>query len=149
MQIWLCKEFNDLSTEELYSILQLRTEIFVVEQNCVFQDMDGKDEDAYHLMCYEDDRLIAYTRLLPAGISYSECSIGRVVTKKINRGTGIGKELMAISIEYCYRLFGKSPIRIGAQVYLEKFYSSFGFKKESDIYIEDGIPHIEMVLSPT
>ena len=148
MQIWLCKEFNDLSTEELYSILQLRTEIFVVEQNCVFQDMDGKDEDAYHLMCYEDDRLIAYTRLLPAGISYNECSIGRVVTKKINRGTGIGKELMAISIEYCYRLFGKSPIRIGAQVYLEKFYSSFGFKKESDIYIEDGIPHIEMVLSP-
>ena len=148
MQIWLCKEFNQLSTEELYSILQLRTEIFVVEQNCVFQDMDGKDEDAYHLMCYEDDRLIAYTRLLPAGISYNECSIGRVVTKKINRGTGIGKELMAISIEYCYRLFGKSPIRIGAQVYLEKFYSTFGFKKESDIYIEDGIPHIEMVLSP-
>jgi ElaA protein len=148
MQIWLCKEFNDLSTEELYSILQLRTEIFVVEQNCVFQDMDGKDEDAYHLMCYEDDRLIAYTRLLPEGISYRECSIGRVVTKKINRGTGIGKELMAISIEYCYRLFGKSPIRIGAQLYLEKFYSSFGFKKESDIYIEDGIPHIEMVLSP-
>jgi len=148
MQIWLCKEFNDLSTEELYSILQLRTEIFVVEQNCVFQDMDGKDEDAYHLMCYEDDRLIAYTRLLPAGKSYKECSIGRVVTKKTNRGTGIGKELMAISIEYCYRLFGKSPIRIGAQVYLEKFYSSFGFKKESDIYIEDGIPHIEMVLSP-
>ena len=148
MQIWLCKEFNDLSTEELYSILQLRTEIFVVEQNCVFQDMDGKDEDAYHLMCYEDDRLIAYTRLLPAGKSYKECSIGRVVTKKTNRGTGIGKELMAISIQYCYRLFGKSPIRIGAQLYLEKFYSSFGFKKESDIYIEDGIPHIEMVLSP-
>lgn len=149
MQTWLCKDFNELSTEELYSILQLRTEIFVVEQNCVFQDMDGKDEDAYHLMCYEDDRLIAYTRLLPAGKSYRECSIGRVVTKKTKRGTGIGKELMAISIQYCYRLFGKSPIRIGAQLYLEKFYSSFGFKKESDIYIEDGIPHIEMVLSPT
>lgn len=149
MQTWLCKEFNDLSTEELYAILQLRTEIFVVEQNCVFQDMDGKDEDAYHLMCYEDDSLIAYTRLLPAGKSYSECSIGRVVTKKINRGKGIGKELMAISIEYSYRLFGKSPIRIGAQLYLEKFYSSFGFKKESDIYIEDGIEHIEMVLSPS
>jgi ElaA protein len=83
MQTWLCKEFNDLSTEELYAILQLRTEIFVVEQNCVFQDMDGKDEDAYHLMCYEDDSLIAYTRLLPAGKSYRECSIGRVVTKKL------------------------------------------------------------------
>ena len=148
MQNWLCKEFNELSTEELYSILQLRTEIFVVEQNCVFQDMDGKDENAYHLMCYEDDLLIAYTRLLPAGKSYRECSIGRVVTKKIKRGTGIGKELMAISIEYCYRLFGNSPIRIGAQLYLEKFYSSFGFQKVSDIYIEDGIPHIEMVLSP-
>ena len=149
MQNWLCKEFNELSTEELYSILQLRTEIFVVEQNCVFQDMDGKDENAYHLMCYEDDLLIAYTRLLPAGKSYRECSIGRVVTKKIKRGTGIGKELMAISIEYCYRLFGNSPIRIGAQLYLEKFYSSFGFRKESDIYIEDGIQHIEMVLSPS
>ena len=148
MQTWPCKDFNELSTEELYSILQLRSEIFVVEQNCVFQDMDGKDEAAYHLMCYEDYKLIAYTRLLPAGKSYRECSIGRVVTKKINRGAGIGKELMAISIEYCYRLFGKSPIRIGAQLYLEKFYSSFGFKKESDIYIEDGIPHIEMVLSP-
>lgn len=147
--IWLCKKFEELSTEELYAILQLRTEIFVVEQNCVFQDMDNKDESAYHLMCYEDDMLIAYTRLLPAGKSYKECSIGRVVTKKIKRGTGIGKELMAISIEYCYRLFGKSPIRIGAQLYLEKFYSAFGFKKESDIYIEDGIQHIEMVLFPS
>lgn len=149
MYTWLCKEFNDLSTHELYNILQLRTEIFVVEQNCVFQDMDGKDQFAYHLMCFENDMLIAYTRLLPAGSSYKECSIGRVVTKKINRGTGIGKELMTISIEYSFRLFGKSPIRIGAQLYLEKFYSAFGFKKVSDIYIEDGIPHIEMVLSPS
>ena len=149
MYTWLCKEFNDLSTEELYAILQLRTEIFVVEQNCVFQDMDGKDQFAYHLMCFENDMLIAYTRLLPAGSSYIECSIGRVVTKKTNRGTGIGKELMAISIEYCFRIFGRSPIRIGAQLYLEKFYEAFGFKKMSDIYIEDGIPHIEMVLSPS
>ena len=149
MPNWRCKTFEDLTIEELYALLQLRTEIFVVEQNCVFQDMDNKDQDAYHLLCFEDDTLIAYTRLLPAGKSYKECSIGRVVTKKIKRGTGIGKELMAISIEYCYRLFGKSPIRIGAQLYLQKFYSSFGFKKVSDIYIEDGIQHIEMVLSPS
>jgi len=148
MNTWHCKDFYDLSTEELYDILQLRTEIFVVEQNCVFQDIDGKDQDAYHLMCYDNETLIAYTRLLPAGRSYQECSIGRVVTKKTNRGTGIGKELMEISIEYCYRFFGRSPIRIGAQLYLEKFYSSFGFQKVSDIYMEDGIPHIEMVLSP-
>lgn len=130
---------------ELYAILQLRNEVFVVEQNCVFQDADDKDQLAFHCLGWHQKKLVAYTRILPAGAVYSEVSIGRVVTSPSIRNTGIGKQLMQLSIEHVYQLFGKVSIKIGAQLYLKKFYESFGFIQVSEIYLEDGIEHIYMI----
>ena len=146
MQIrWVLKKFDDLSPHELYAILQLRNEVFVVEQNCVFQDADDKDQGAYHLSGYADTKLVAYTRLVPPKYIYNEASIGRVVTSPSVRGTGAGKDLMEQSIQNIYNLYGSRPIKIGAQLYLKKFYEGFGFQQISDPYLEDGIPHIHML----
>src|SRR5437867_8922941 len=142
---WTCKQFAELSPAELYNILQLRNEVFVVEQNCVFQDADNKDQSAWHLMGWNADKLVAYSRILPAGVAYPEASIGRVITSPSVRGLGMGKELMQQSIDRFYSLLGKIPSRMGAQLYLKKFYESFGFVQSGDIYLEDGIEHIEMV----
>ena len=142
---WILKKFEELTPYQLYAILQLRSEVFVVEQACVYQDVDNKDQDAYHLMGFADNKLVAYTRLLPAGVSYKEVSIGRVVTSPSVRGTGAGRELMKQSIYNCYNLFGQVPIKIGAQLYLKKFYESFGFRQISEVYLEDGIEHIYML----
>jgi ElaA protein len=144
MTNWSCKAFSDLTNEELYKILKLRASVFIVEQNCPYQDCDDKDQSSYHLMGWQDDELVTYTRLLPPGLAYKEPSIGRVVTSSAVRGTGIGRELMTKSIEKLYELFGKGPITIGAQLYLKKFYESFGFKQLGDVYLEDGIEHIKM-----
>lgn len=143
--IWKCVSFQELSTEELYQILRLRSEVFVVEQQCLWLDCDNKDQESYHLMGWEENDLLAYTRLLPAGLSYNEMSIGRVATSPKSRGTGIGKVLMQKSLEEIEKVFGKEPIKIGAQLYLQKFYENFGFTQTSEIYIEDGIDHIEML----
>jgi len=145
MITWVCKKFDDLSPQELYAILQLRNEVFVVEQNCVFQDADNKDQASYHLMAWKGEALAAYTRLIPGGIAYELPSIGRVVTSPKLRATGIGKILMERSIEEMEKLFGKTSIKLGAQLYLKKFYESFGFQQSSDLYLEDGIEHIEMI----
>ena len=146
MQIqWLLKKFEQLTPHELYAILQLRNEVFVVEQNCVFQDADDKDQNSYHFMGFQNERLVAYTRLVPAGEIYKEASIGRVVTSPLARSTGTGKELMRYSVEKLYELYGVQPIKIGAQLYLKKFYESFGFYQCSGIYLEDGIEHIHML----
>ncbi len=142
---WLCKPFHDLTPQELYAILRLRSEVFVVEQNCVFLDMDNKDQVAYHLMGYSNDELIATTRLLGKDTAYKLMSIGRVVTSPGHRGTGAGRALMEESIKRCYELFGTEDIKIGAQLYLRKFYESFGFQQSSDMYLEDDIEHIEMI----
>lgn len=145
---WTLKKFEDLTLNELYALLCLRTEVFVVEQNCVFQDMDNKDQYCYHLMGWKENELVAYTRLVPDGVSYAGYpSIGRVVTAPAARGGGIGRILMEKSIEETRRIFGNGPIKIGAQLYLLAFYSSLGFVQTSDIYMEDGIEHIEMILS--
>ncbi|XZF13086.1 GNAT family N-acetyltransferase [Chitinophagaceae bacterium MMS25-I14] len=144
---WILRSFNQLTNDELYALLLLRSKVFVVEQNCIFLDMDNKDQKSYHLLGYDNDILVAYTRLVPAGVSYEEMSIGRVVTDPGFRAKGMGKELMQQSIEAIYRLYGKQPVRIGAQLYLKYFYESFGFVQASDTYIEDGIPHIEMLLA--
>ena len=147
MQIqWIVKKFEDLTPYQLYAILQLRNEVFVVEQNCVFQDADDKDQDSYHLMGFWNNKLVAYTRLVPPGLIYTEMSIGRVVTSPSVRRSGAGRELMKQSIDQCYYLFGSGPIKIGAQFYLKTFYESFGFQQVSDIYLEDGIEHIYMLL---
>jgi ElaA protein len=142
---WVVKKFEALTPYELYAILQLRNEVFVVEQNCVFQDADNKDQNSWHLMGFSNETLIAYTRLVPPAEIYEQPSIGRVVTSPSVRRSGTGKELMRQSIEVLYRLFGKQPIKIGAQLYLKSFYESFGFKQVSDVYLEDGIEHIYMM----
>ena len=144
---WILKKFEALTPYELYNIMWLRNEVFVVEQNCVYQDADYKDQKGWHLMGIDvAGRLMAYVRLLPAGVSYEkEPSIGRVVTNPAARGTGAGRELMNVAIKQCEELFGKLDIKIGAQYYLLKFYTSLGFKQTSDIYLEDEIEHIEMI----
>lgn len=142
---WYCKAFDSLTPVELYSILQLRNEVFVVEQNCVYQDCDDKDQQSYHFMGWQQNKLVAYTRLIPGGVAFAEISIGRVVTSPSIRGTKIGKQLMQRSIEKLHELFGKIPIKIGAQLYLKGFYESLGFIKCSDLYLEDGIEHIKMI----
>jgi ElaA protein len=149
MQVqWMLKKFSELDPYQLYAILQLRSEVFVVEQNCVFQDADDKDQDSYHLSGYYQNKLVAYTRLVPPGLIYKEISIGRVVTSPAVRRAGAGKLLMEASINKAYELFGTNPIKIGAQLYLRKFYEGFGFRQISDTYVEDGIPHIYMLKMP-
>lgn len=142
---WIVKTFDELTPYQLYNILQLRNEVFVVEQNCIFQDADDKDQKSHHLLGLADDKLVAYTRIVPAGEMYEYISIGRVVTSPEVRGTGAGRLLMHKSIEVVNELYGNVDIKIGAQYYLKKFYSSFGFEQVSDIYLEDGIEHIYMI----
>ncbi|MBM3915147.1 MAG: GNAT family N-acetyltransferase [Sphingomonadales bacterium] len=141
---WVLKKFNELSPDELYALLRLRAEVFVVEQTCAFQDLDNKDQASYHLLGYVQEELAAYTRLVPPGISYAAASIGRVVTSPAFRRKGLGKALMQESIERCERLFETRTLVIGAQCYLQTFYESFGFVRSGEIYLEDGIEHIEM-----
>jgi ElaA protein len=144
---WYHKHFNDLSSTELYQILQLRNEVFIVEQNCPFQDLDDKDFKCFHLIGFDTDsqKIMTYTRIVPAGVSYEEASIGRVVTSPQARGGGIGKELMQKSIELLEELYGEVSIKIGAQYYLKKFYETFDFQQVEEIYLEDGIEHILMI----
>ena len=146
---WTIRRFDELTVGELYSILQLRNEVFIVEQNCVYNDTDGKDQPAWHLMAIEDDKLIAYTRILPPGVSHSDPAIGRVVTSSAIRRSGLGRELMKRSIEACEKLFGKISISLSAQVYLQSFYESLGFIVVGEEYLDDGIPHIKMSRKPS
>lgn len=133
----------------LYKIIQLRMEVFVVEQTCYYQDLDDKDEGSFHLMGWDRDQLIAYSRLLPRGLSYpNAASIGRVVTHPDHRGMGLGKELMELSIKYCQEKWPDDPVKISAQTYLKKFYEGFGFEQCGEGYLEDGIPHIPMIRNP-
>lgn len=143
---WFCKKFNDLSVLELYLLMKLRSEVFVVEQNCVYLDADGKDENAWHLFAQDQDDIIACVRILGPGISYLEPAIGRVCTNKKYRGTGLGKELMERSITETKKFFFGQNIKIGAQIYLTKFYTDLGFVVSGDMYLEDGIEHQEMLL---
>jgi ElaA protein len=143
---WQCKFFTELTNYELYKILQLRNEVFIVEQNCVYQDCDDKDLKAWHLMGWDNEKLVAYTRLFEKGISYPDgASIGRVLTSPAERRKNLGKQLMVNSIDQVYHLFGNVPIKISAQLYLKRFYESFSFVQYSDVYMEDGIQHIAMI----
>jgi ElaA protein len=139
--------FAQLTPYQVYDILRLRQEVFVIEQNCIFLDPDGKDQQGYHCMGYDaNGHLHAYTRLLPLGLAYEEYpSIGRVITSLAARGGGHGRRLMEFSINSLYEVYGKAPIKIGAQSYLKKFYGSLGFEVCGDEYLEDGIPHVPML----
>lgn len=146
---FILKTFEDLSVHELYQVLRLRSEIFVIEQQCIYLDADNKDQKCHHLLFFDDGRLAAYTRLVPAGVSFVEISIGRVVVGADFRGKGLARKLMEESIKQAYRVFGTQPIRIGAQFYLKEFYASLGFEQQTEVYLEDDIEHIDMLLPVT
>jgi len=144
--IWVFKPFAELSVDELYEILTLRSRVFVVEQQCIFLDMDGLDKMAHHLAGYVDGSLVASTRILAEGIAYPGYpSIGRVVTAPEARGKAYGYKLMEESLKRLYELYGNVPVKIGAQLYLKRFYESLGFLQSGEMYLEDGIEHIPMV----
>jgi len=145
--IWQSKAFKDLTVDEYFEIIFLRTEIFVVEQDCPYQEVDEKDRQSFHLFGRaENGEVIGVTRILPQGISYDEVSIGRVALKKAFRGKGIADVLMIESFNFIKKEFGEVPIRISAQEYLLKYYSKHGFKQVGEMYLEDDIPHVEMVI---
>ncbi|MES2515139.1 MAG: GNAT family N-acetyltransferase [Bacteroidota bacterium] len=144
---FVTKSFSELSTIELYLLLQLRAEVFVVEQNCPYLDLDDKDQKSFHVLGYHEGKLVACTRLVPVGVSYDiEASIGRVVTHPSVRSLGYGKLLMEYSITEVKKRFNTSVIVIGAQCYLDKFYQNLGFVPEGKMYLEDNIPHMTMRL---
>ena len=142
---WVYKSFNELTNTELYAIMQLRIAIFSVEQNCAYQDADNKDFQSFHLAAWDNNVLVAYCRILPPKLSFKEASIGRVITAADYRKNGTGRVLMQKAITLTLQQFNCSQIAIGAQLYLKKFYNSLGFNQVSDTYLEDGIPHIEML----
>jgi ElaA protein len=143
---FLIKEFNALTAKQLFEIYKLRSEVFIVEQNCAYQDIDDMDASAKHVMLFDKDVLAAYARILPPGISYKEPAIGRVVVKKTFRGKDLGKLLMQQCIDQLQDTYTNSDIVISAQSYLLKFYSDLGFKAEGKEYLEDDIPHTKMRL---
>jgi len=140
----IAKTFSELDTEDLYQILRLRSEVFVVEQDCVYQDIDNKDQKAIHLYYKENNEIVAYTRIFKAGHYYENPCIGRVVVSKKNRGKDLGKKIMIDSIEYIKQNINGEKIELSAQKYLDKFYKDLGFYSKGEQYLEDGIPHQRM-----
>ena len=141
----ITKTFSELDTEDLYQILRLRSEVFVVEQDCVYQDLDNKDQNATHLYYKENSEIVAYTRIFKAGDYYENPCIGRVVVSKKNRGNDLGKKIMIDSMEYIKQNIKGEKIELSAQKYLDKFYKDLGFYKIGEDYLEDGIPHQRML----
>ncbi len=146
---WLVKTFEELNTHELYEMLKLRQEVFVLEQNCAYLDTDGIDADAIHLLAFDEKTLAAYCRIVFPGIKYKEPSIGRVVVNMPFRSTGLGYQLIERAVIISEKLFPAEFNRISAQAHLQQFYENCGFERVSEIYLEDNIPHIEMLLKNT
>ena len=144
---WDWKKFDELTADEVYTILCVRQQVFVLEQECLYLDADGKDRKSFHLMGFNGDDLVAYARIVEPGVSYAEVSIGRILSSDKVRGTGAGIELMNQAISRIENHFGNVPIRISAQSYLLKFYQKFGFESTGKEYLEDEIPHTEMLRS--
>ena len=142
---WFLKEFDELSLDELYEILKLRAEVFVVEQDCVYNDLDDKDQMAMHLFLKDGGEIIAVSRILPENVAFEDMAIGRVIVKKEYRGHGIAKKIMQKAIDYIIKDLKKDKIRLSGQAYLVRFYEDLGFKKVSDVYLEDGIDHFEFL----
>ncbi len=145
MLTWKRLFFNDFTTQELYHVLQLRSEVFVVEQDCVYQDIDGKDQKALHVLGYKDNELVAYTRCFKPNDYFKEASFGRVIIKETARKYGYGHDLIKETLTAMKEEYNETTIRISAQTYLLKFYGSHGFIQEGEGYLEDGIPHVNMV----
>lgn len=147
---WQIKPYNDLTLNEFHDIVALRLDVFVVEQDCAYLDLDGKDKKCYHLICRDGmGNIVATARILPPGLAYDYCAIGRVVIDKKIRGNGIGHDLMKKCIDYALLEFGDSPILISAQKHLENYYGKHNFVSTGKEYLEDGIPHVEMILNPS
>lgn len=142
---FIFKTFQELSVNELYDLLKLRAEIFVVEQDCVYNDLDDFDKEAVHVFNVENNEIVATARLLQPGTRFADFSIGRVVVKKDKRGTGLGKALMNAAIDYCITNWKAEKIKISAQQYLQRFYKELGFVVTTEMYLEDGIPHVGMM----
>ena len=143
--IWKIKSFEEISTEELYQIIKARVDVFVVEQNCPYPDLDGYDQKAIHLWAEKNNCVLAYCRIFDKNIKYKETSIGRVLTTEEGRGKLLGKQLIQYALETIKNRYNTEEVRISAQDYLLKFYSSFGFEDTGKKYLEDNIPHTEMV----
>ena len=139
------KQYNELTTDELYALLQLRSAVFVVEQDCVYQDIDGKDKKAIHVLGFDADELVAYTRVFKSGDYFKNSSFGRVVVKPSHRKFGLGQKIIEATLAMIDTFDSKTAIEISAQTYLTKFYEDFGFKQVGEGYLEDGIPHIRML----
>ena len=144
--VWRLMSFEDLRVGELYEVLRLRSEVFVVEQQCIYQDIDGLDRDAMHLLGVQGEELKAYARCFAPGVKFPEASIGRVLIRQSARGTGLGHTLMEQAVAAVSQVWGPQAIRIGAQAHLQGFYARYGFKDVGKPYLEDGIPHLEMLL---
>lgn len=144
---WQCSEFEDLSVSQLYALLKLRQDVFVVEQACVYQDIDALDQSAWHVQGFIAGELVAYSRVLGPNTRFEEPSIGRVIVAPSFRIDGLGYQLMSASMALCHEKFPARPIRISAQVHLKDFYGKLGFSVCSDVYDEDGIDHVEMISS--
>ena len=139
------KTFQELTTQELYDLLQLRSEVFVVEQDCVYQDIDGKDQNALHVIGYKNENVVAYTRIFKPGYYFDEASIGRVVVKDSERQHKYGYDIMKASVEAIKNHYNVSTIKISAQIYLKRFYNNLEFFEVGEEYLEDGIPHVGMI----
>lgn len=142
---WEVSTFEALSNNSLYQAMLLRQEVFVVEQNCIYPDLDGLDQESTHVLCWQGDELLAYQRCLPPGLSYTESSMGRIVVAPAGRGHKLGRELVQRGIDLNIKAWPQSDIKIGAQTYLRSFYESLEFVVVGEEYIEDGIPHIHML----
>ena len=142
------KGLDELSARELYDLLRMRVDVFVVEQNCPYPELDGKDIDALHLRLMDGGELLASTRLLKPHSAQDPVKIGRVVVSPAHRGKRLGEALMTESIAVCEQLYPENPIALSAQAHLRRFYESFGFAKASEEYLEDGIPHLDMLRQP-
>lgn len=143
---WVCRPFAALGVDALYALLRLRQQVFVVEQGCAFLDSDGVDPDCWHLLGWSSGRqLQASLRIVPPGLKYADASIGRIVTAAEVRGHGLGHELVAKGVQRCRQLYPGTRIRISAQAHLARFYARFGFQPVSEEYLEDGVPHVEML----
>lgn len=143
--IFKIKQYEFLTSEELYQVLQLRAEVFIVEQDCVYQDIDGKDDKAVHVLGYKGDQLVAYTRIFKPGDYFEKASIGRVVVREQERAHKYGYDLMKASIQAVSDYFDVTTIKISAQEHLSRFYNNLGFIQVGKGYLEDGIPHIAMI----
>lgn len=146
--IWSYLTFEKLQLHQLYDLLKLRMSVFIVEQNCVYQDIDDNDDKAIHVLAYHKSHLVAYSRIFAPGIIEESCAcIGRILTRKESRGKGVGKMIVQKSIDYCKQNFVGEAIKISAQSHLRNFYQEFGFKRAGSLYLEDGIPHCTMFLT--